>query len=160
MQIAQLPNWVEWVKALAPTIIAIVALLITAWIQIGQIRTTRAKLKLDLFKDRYELLKIVTSMAKLSNRNTDDFLFEMSKEYDKFRQYGLLFPKRIADKVDELVQCCYEYQGLLQETKDRRGSPEIAEANRKFRESQRKLERLFLDIQTEVADFIRVEWRG
>jgi hypothetical protein len=157
--IREYPATVQLLEKFAPGFIALIALIVTAWIQIGQKIIARHKLKLDLFKERYELLNIIRNMIKLSNKNTDEFLFEMSKEYDRFRQYGLLFPKRIANKVDKLVECCYEYQGLRQETNDMRGSSEMAEANKKFRASQIKLELLFLDLQKEVAGFIRVDWK-
>jgi hypothetical protein len=156
----QLPHWVSWVQALAPTTVAVIALIVTAWIQIGLKTVAKNKLQLDLFKERYELLRIVTRMMKLLNKSSDDFLFEMSKEYDNFRQYGLLFPKAIADKVDQLAKYCYNYQSLKEEAKDMRGSPEFKAANERFRESQAYVEKLFLELKKEIEAFIRVEWRG
>lgn len=157
---AELPYWLIEAQIVVTMFVAAVTLIATIWIQINQGRVAKNKLKLDLFDKRYELLKIITAMTKLSNRNTEDFLFEMSKECDKFREYGLLFPKIIADKVDQLVEHCYEYQGLLQETKDMRNSSEAAEANRKFRAAQNDMERRFLDLQKQISEFIRVEWEG
>ena len=156
----QLPPFMKVIQAIGPTFVAVVVGLIAAYVAYRQWETAKNRLKLDLFEKRYELLNVINSIIRLANKDTENFLFEMSEEQKKIRQYALLFPKEISDKVDALVETCYEFQGLLQDRKDMRGTPEIAQANKNFRESQAKLERRFVAFQTEIADFIRVEWRA
>ena len=48
-----MPYWIQIVRALAPTLIAIIALFITAFFTRRQWKTAHDKLKLDLFEKRY-----------------------------------------------------------------------------------------------------------
>jgi hypothetical protein len=50
-----LPYWIQIVQALAPTLIAIIALFITAFFTRRQWKTAHDKLKLDLFEKRYAI---------------------------------------------------------------------------------------------------------
>jgi hypothetical protein len=46
----QLPRWMEYVQALAPTVVAIIAALIASYIAWRQWRTAHDKLSFDLYE--------------------------------------------------------------------------------------------------------------
>lgn len=64
MRPAELPLWVEYVKALGAPIVALIAAAIAAGIAYRQWSTARNKLKLDLFEKRMEVYKAAVDLIK------------------------------------------------------------------------------------------------
>lgn len=59
-----LPVWIEYTKALGAPIVAVLAALIAGVISSQQLRTTRNKLKLDLFEKRFGVYEAGTEIIR------------------------------------------------------------------------------------------------
>jgi hypothetical protein len=93
---------------LAPTTIAVIALVVTAWIQIGQSRTSRTKLKLDLFNERFGIFAVLHEInrawpAPKGFEWVQEYFGRMNEAAERLRKFELLFPTQIGGRVHELI---------------------------------------------------------
>src|ERR1700733_1277510 len=76
MQPSQLPCWVQYVWALGPSFVAIVAALIAGYIALRQWLTARHRLKLDIFDKRfavYEATKMLITKRPIRPHDLGEF---------------------------------------------------------------------------------------
>jgi hypothetical protein len=114
------PYWVTSIKDFGSIIIALVALAVTAWIQIGQSRTSKTKLKLDLFTERFGIFRVLDKINRaVSTAHGDDwvgkYMSELGKAVEELQKCRLLFPLRIGNRVDEIVNAWHEFATLKAE---------------------------------------------
>jgi hypothetical protein len=93
----QLPSWVQYIQALGPTGIAIVAALIAGYIAWRQWRTAHDKLSFDLYEKRFAVYEAVKSLINASTggviqKDLDEF-------YDGIRGAEFLFDGEARDFV-------------------------------------------------------------
>jgi hypothetical protein len=111
-QVQQLPEWVEYVKALGTPVAAVIAAAITATIAYRQWVTARNKLKLDLFDKRMEIYRsAIDLMSEIGYHDT-------ILEWDRVNQLGApfrgarwLLSDEIADYLEDLMECGYQVAG-------------------------------------------------
>jgi hypothetical protein len=116
----QLPLWGQWIQGLAPTAIAVVALIVTAWIQVGQSRTTRTKLKLDLFNERFDVFKVIDEINRAAIEARGDnwageYISKMKEAMGRMHRFRLLFPTQIGSQVDEIVEHWHDFSTIKAE---------------------------------------------
>jgi hypothetical protein len=77
MQPSQLPLWVLYVQALAPTFVAIVAASIAGYIAFRQWRTAHDRLSFDLFERRFAVYqatqRLISTLHGLTPEGMGDF---------------------------------------------------------------------------------------
>jgi hypothetical protein len=146
---------------LLPTIIAVIALVITVTIQRGNRQLAEAKLKFDLFERRYEFLQLIRNITTISLANDDRYFERMHKEYARFTQFKLLFPKKIADEVDAVIQTCDELWISSENMRKLDTATTEGERERRHNADLRKSIRdNMVDLQKRIEDFIRIDWNG
>ena len=95
----QLPRWMEYVQALAPTVVAIIAALIASYIAWRQWRTAHDRLSFDLYEKRfavYEAVKNIINTAYLHGGVTQG---DLDAFYEGIRGAEFLFDGRTKDFV-------------------------------------------------------------
>jgi hypothetical protein len=161
-----LPLWVQWIQALAPTLIAIVALVVTAWIQIGQANVVRTKLKLDLFNERFEIFKVIDEINRAAieakgDNWTGEFISKMRQATERMHRFRLLLPTRIGSQVDEIVNHWHDFSTLRAEGEGlEKPSSEWSQNLKKRREVWEQIGEKNQRLRQEIEGFIRVEWSG
>jgi len=133
MQQSILPEWVQWIAALAPTALGLVtacAAIAVAIVSYRQWRAAREKLLIDLFDKRFELFVGIDQI-------TDQVAFRpgtWSKESDKdvLRRTVFLFGPDVQKSVSELMTCCIDTE---QQTNPILRKEMVKEMNEKFRKT-------------------------
>jgi hypothetical protein len=149
-----------------PAAIALVALIVTAWIQFGQSRTTRTKLKFDLFNERYEVFKVIHEINLAATEARGDnwtgiYISKMNDATDKMHRFRLLFPAHIGAQVDEIINCWHAFSTLKAEGEGmRKPSEEWSKNVRTRREVWEKIDARNSILRRQIEDFIRVDWNG
>jgi len=104
----QLPRWMEYVQALAPTVVAIIAALIAGYIAWRQWRTAHYRLCLDMFEKRfavYEAIKNIINTAYLHGGVTQG---DLDVFYQGIRGAEFLFKKDTKDFVANICQMAWK----------------------------------------------------
>ncbi len=99
------PSWVPPVLYILAALIALAAVL---RMQGENRRVLAARLKLDLFEKRYELLQVLRSITSITLGSDGRYFDKMQKDYAKFAHFKLLFPASISKQVDRLITLCDE----------------------------------------------------
>jgi len=64
--VSQLPYWVQYVQALAPAVVAIIAALIAGYIAWRQYKTAHYRLCLDMFEKRFAVYKATQDLLTIA----------------------------------------------------------------------------------------------
>lgn len=111
-QIEQLPEWVEYVKALGTPVAALIAAAITSLIAYRQWVTARNKLKLDLFDKRMEIYR--SAIDLMSEIGYHDSILEWDRVNQlgaPFRAARWLLSEEIANYLEDLMERGYQVAG-------------------------------------------------
>lgn len=163
---AAYPDWAMWLKDFGSVAIAIIALIVTAWIQIGQSRTSRTKLKLDLFEQRFGVFQVLDRIrSAVTHAHGEDwvgqYMSEMSLAVEDLQKFRLLFPVRIGDTVDGIVDAWRDFATLKAEGESlARPSDEWTKSIKERRMKWEMIGRLDKELRREIQEFIRIDWRG
>src|SRR5689334_22559407 len=156
---------VAWIRdigmLLLPTIIALIALLITIRIQRGNAAVAATRLKLDLFDKRYDFLQLIRNITTISLANDERYFEKVHREYARFTQSKLLFPEAIARQVDAIIQTCDELWVSSENVKKLDSATTEGERERRNNaDLRRRIREDMIALQKRVEDFIRVDWNG
>ena len=140
--------------------------LLRHWIQIGQWRTARIKLKLDLFQERFQIFSVIEQInrAGLESRGDEwvgEFLSRMNDAVERLRRFRLLFPIQIGTRVDEIVDAWHDFSTLKAEGE---GIPKPSQAWSDNLKNRRQLWENIGErnksLRKEIENFIRIDWKG
>ncbi|MGZ8299612.1 MAG: hypothetical protein ACXWU5_04230 [Rhodoplanes sp.] len=163
---SQLPLSLQWFQVLAPTAIAFIALVVTAWIQIGQSRTTRTKLKLDLFNERFDVFKVIEELNRAAIEARGDnwageYISKMKEAMGRMLRFRLLFPNQIGSQVDEIVEHWHDFVTLKAEGEGiDKPSPQWSDNQKRRRKVWEIIDEKNNRLRKNIEDFIRVDWNG
>lgn len=101
-----LPTWLEYVKAIGPPFVALVAACIAGFYARRQAQIAKDKLKLDLFKDRLEVFTATMAVCTKSAMTEDGALTpaEIDAFYASYFKAKFLFEGEILDFLDEIYE--------------------------------------------------------
>jgi hypothetical protein len=160
------PNSLHLLEKFVPTLIALIALIITAWIQVGQVRTAKTKLKLDLFDRRGGIFDVLDEINRAYNGAKDDewvskYLSKMAEATLKLHRLRLLFPIGIGNRVDEIVEAWHDFTTLKAEGESlTKPSEQWSEHVKTLRALWEKIGEKNKRLRADVEGFIRVDWEG
>ena len=163
--IAAYPKLIWLLEKFAAPFIALLALGITAWIQIGLGRTTKTRLKLDLFNERFAIFAVIYEInrAWASSKGEEwvgEYIGRMNEATNRLHKFRLLFPISIGDRIERLVGTWHDFTTAKSEDESMRSSPQWPEHVRKLRQLWDSIEEQNKVIRKEIEDFIRIDWKG
>jgi hypothetical protein len=164
--ISEFPNTIRIFEKFVPALIALLALIITAWIQIGLVRTSKAKLKLDLFDRRIGLFEVLDEInrayaAAKGNEWVGEYLSKMQEATGKLQRFRLLFPPEIGLRVDEIVDAWHDFTTLKAEGESiKKPSPEWSKHVQELRVLWEKIGGKNKTLRADIENVIRVKWEG
>src|SRR5215468_8137537 len=95
----QLPRWMEYVQALAPTVVAIIAALIASYIAWRQWRTAHDRLSFDLYEKCFAVYEAVENIINTAYLHGGVTQGDLDAFYEGIRGAEFLFDGRAKDFV-------------------------------------------------------------
>jgi hypothetical protein len=103
---SQLPYWVQYVQALAPAVVAIIAALIAGYIAWRQYKTAHYRLCLDMFEKRFAVYKATQNLIIAVTSHGGATREELGEFYNGIRGAEFLFDGETRDfvmKIGDMV---------------------------------------------------------
>jgi hypothetical protein len=161
MQNSQLPYWLIGTQIVVTTVVAVITLIATIWIQTNLGRVAKNKLKLDLFDRRFEILPLIREIANFSLGNDEKYFEKISAAYQKFLQIKLLFPKKIETQIDEFMSLCDD--AWTSNSRVKETSPDTSEGKKErdeFVAIRKSIRAKVGQLIGSIEEFIRIDWEG
>jgi hypothetical protein len=166
MTTTQLPYCIQVIQALGPSFVAIVAAGIGGLIAYRQWRTVQAKLKLDLFNERYKVFEVIDQInrAALEAKGenwTGEYLSKMKEAMSRMHRLRLLFPTQIGSQVDKIVEHWHDFTTLKAEGEGiTKPSQEWSDNIKNRRRLWDEIEAKNKELRGSIEEFVRVDWNG
>jgi hypothetical protein len=163
---SSLPHWVQVIQALGPTAVALSIGVLAGVIAYRQWETAQIRLKLDLFKERFEVFQVLDEINKAWRGSTDnewvgEYIGRMNQARERIRKFKLLFPPEIESKIDQLVEAWHDFTSAKAEGEGlNKPSPEWSEHVRLIRRRWDAIENHNKELRAAIEGFIRVNWKG
>jgi hypothetical protein len=121
MQTSQLPTWVQYVQALGPAMVAVVAAGIAGYIAWKQWKTAHDRLRLDMYQRRfavYDAARRLINMTMITGQPTAE---DLGAFYDGIRGAEFLFDgetKKFVHKIGTMALKAMNVRARLQRSPD------------------------------------------
>jgi hypothetical protein len=165
MQPNQLPLWIQYIQAIGPSFVAVIAALIAGYIALRQWKTAHTRVKLDLFHERFAIFEVLGEINRAwSSSKADEwvaeYLSKMREATERLHKFRLLFPRNIERHVDELIDTWHDFVTAKAEGEGiNKPSQEWTDHVRKLRQLWDKIGQMNEIIRKEIEDFIRLDWK-
>jgi hypothetical protein len=167
LQSTPLPYSIQIIQALGPTVAAVIIGLVAAYVAYQQWRTAHARLKLDLFNQRFEIFQVLDEINRAWRGTKEgewvaEYIGRMRAATERLRKFRLLFPTRIGASVDDLVSTWNDFTAAKAEEDGitTRPSQQWSDHVKKLRRLWDEIEEKNKHLRKEIEDFIRLDWEG
>lgn len=164
----QLPLWVQYVQALGPMLVAVVAAGAAGYFAWRQWRTARTRVALDLFNERFAIFEILDEINQAwggAKKETDEWVTDywqrMREATDRLRKFRLLFPAGIGTHIDGLIGAWHDFvTAKAEEEGISKPSQEWSDHVKNLRRLRDAVGEKNQAIRAEIEKFIRLDWKG
>jgi hypothetical protein len=146
-------GWYSVLKEFSPAFVALIAGLITSYIAWRQWKTTKDKLRIDLFDKRFEVYDSVSAfIAKNLRQGSVDTSDVLDFKF-KTRSVEFLFDKYFKIYVNKICECAFRLGDFESERRLYRESLDASKQNKRNEDFQ-WMSRQFDELDTRAAKFL------